>query len=140
VGDSNVEAIRSAVGFVNSGDIESYLGGFHPDCLRWVATIATPFSLDEVGENLRLLGAGFDRLRLVDEALFGGGDLVCARWRLRGTHVADYLGLAATGREIDVEMCEVYQFDHGQVAATWAYGDPGQLFRQIMPAEEGVVP
>lgn len=82
---------------------------------------------------MHLLALGLDRFRLEEEALFGAGDLVCARWRLRGTHTGDYLGIAATGRAIDVETCEVYQFDEGKVVATWTYGDPAQLFRQITP-------
>jgi uncharacterized protein len=126
-----VAAIRSAAQRVNSGDIDGYLSAFEPDCLRWVAAIENPFTLDEVAENMRLLAAGFDGLRLAEEALFGQGDLVCARWRLQGIHTGDYLGLEATGRTIDVETCEIYRFGDGLVAETWTYGDPAQLFRQI---------
>ena len=57
---------------------------------------------------------------------------------LLGTHTGEYLGVAATGRAISVEQCEVYEFDAdvgGRVTNTWSYGDPSALFSQL-----GVVP
>ena len=56
---------------------------------------------------------------------------LCSRWRLRAIHVKDYMDIAPRRREIDAQTCEVYEFGEELVVATWAYGDPGQLFRQI---------
>jgi hypothetical protein len=99
----NVDVVRAAVAALNDGDTAGYLSYFEPSCKRWVAGIVDPLELDVMKENLISLAAAFDPLKLIEEALFGDGDLVCARWRLVGTHVADYLGVAATavsrGRE-----------------------------------------
>ena len=132
-----VEAIRSAVQAVNFGDIDGYLRGFDASCLRWVSAIERPFTLVEVGENLRILACGFDGLRLDEESLFGEGDLVCARWKLQVTHSGDYLVLPPTVREIHLETCDGYRFEAGLVVESWAYGDPGQLFRQISSVVKG---
>jgi predicted ester cyclase len=82
----------------------------------------------------------FSRLRLDEELLISQGAFVCARWRLRGTQTADYVGLTSNGRSIDVAICEVYEIAGGKVVATWAYQDPGQMFRQMASAatSEGV--
>lgn len=75
----SVEAIRSAAKAVNAGDVDGYLRRFAPSCLRWVASVEQPFSLDEVGDNLRQLIAAFAGLRLEEEGLFGTDEFVCAR-------------------------------------------------------------
>lgn len=126
-----VTAIRAAQADINAGDIEAYLRRFEPACTRWVAGIGQSFTLAEVGESMRQLAAAFDPFRLDDEGVFGSDGVVCARWRLRGAHTGDYLGIPPSGREIDVPTCEIYRFDGDLVVATWTYGDPAELFRQI---------
>jgi predicted ester cyclase len=84
-----------------------------------------------VGDSLRELVAVFDPLHLSSDALFGDGDSVCARWRLRGIHRVEYAGIEATNSEIDVEQCEVYKVADGLVVESWVYVDPGELFRQM---------
>jgi len=126
-----VDVIRSAVDAFNSGDIDGYLGFFDPSCRRWIVGFSDPLTLGQVGDSLRELVAAFDPLHLGADALFGDGGHVCARWRLRGTHVVDYAGIAATHREVDVEQCEVYEVAGGLVVESWVYVDPGELFRQM---------
>ena len=126
-----VDVIRSAVSAFNRGDIDAYLGSFDPSCRRWVVGFREPLTLEQVGDSLRELVASFDPLHLSSDALFGDGSSVCARWRLHGTHVVDYAGIAATNGEIDVEQCEVYEVVDGLVVESWVYVDPGELFRQM---------
>ena len=92
-----------------------------------------------MGDSLRELVAAFDPLQLSSDALFDDGGSVCARWRLRGTHVVDYAGIAVTNSEIDVEQCEVYEVVGGLVVESWVYADPGELFRQ-MAAQPARIP
>jgi predicted ester cyclase len=130
-----VEAVRSAVAALNEGSIDGYLGHFDPSAKRWIGGAATPLSLTDIGDNLHRMHAAFEGLHLDEDLLFGDERFVCARWRLRGRHVRDYLGFAATGQSIEFETCEVYEIDAGRVAATWVYGDFNQLVRQISPQE-----
>jgi predicted ester cyclase len=137
---SSADAIRSAVAAMNAGDVDGYITHFAPTCERWVSGLDQPLSLDDVAESLRHLVRAFSRLRLDEELLISQGAFVCARWRLRGTQTADYVGLTSNGRSIDVAICEVYEIAGGKVVATWAYQDPGQMFRQMASAatSEGV--
>jgi predicted ester cyclase len=85
----------------------------------------------EVGANMRQLAAAFEPLRLDERFLMSQSDFVCAQWQLRGTQVADYLGIPSRGGAIDVSVCEVYEVTDGSVAEVWTYQDPGQMFRQM---------
>lgn len=136
-----VDAVRSAVAGLNDGDIDTYLSYFAPSCGRSIIGLGEPITLTltDVGDGLHQLHAAFDDLRLDEELLFGDERFVCARWRMRGRHVNDYLGFSPTGRSIDVETCEVYEIGAEHVVMSWVYGDVlGQLVRQI-GAEDGAV-
>jgi hypothetical protein len=138
VSDSTaVDAVRLAVAALNAGDVDGYLGSFDPSCRRWVVGFAQPLTLGEVGDGLRQLCAAFEGLHLAEDLLFGDERFACARWRMRGLHVNDYLGYAPTRHPIDVETCEVYEIGGDRVVTTWVYGDVlAQLVAQIA-GEEG---
>jgi predicted ester cyclase len=123
--------IRSAVAALNRGDVSGYLRHFGTPSARWVDGIDEAFSLNDVDENLGHLLSAFDGLHLAEELLFGTDRYVCAHWRMTGRHVGEYFGVAPTGREIDVRLCEVYEFDAGRVSTTWTHGDPAVLLGQI---------
>jgi hypothetical protein len=133
-----VDAIRMAVHSLNDGDLDGYLGHFDASCERRVDGFEQPLTLADVEAGLRALDAAFEGLRLDEDLLFGDERFACARWRMRGVQVRDYLGVTPAGRSIDVETCEVYEFADGCVVTSWVYGDLlGQLVRQIAPEGEG---
>jgi len=131
-----VDAIRSAAAALNAGDVDGYLSYFAPSAMRWVSGFEQPLTLEEIGESIRQLFKAFDALHLDEDLLFGTERFVCARWRLRGVHEGEYLGTPPSHRTIDVQNCEVYEFDGERVIATWSYEDPGQIFRQIGAGSE----
>ncbi len=129
----NAEAglVRRAVAALNDGDIEGYLSGFGPDCLRWVGGLGVALTVSDIRENLTQLYAAFEELHLDEDLLFGGDGHVCARWTLRGVHTGDYGGIAPTRREIAVDTCEVYTFTGDKVTECHAYGETMSLFNQL---------
>jgi predicted ester cyclase len=131
--NDDIEAglIRRAVAALNDGDIEGYLSGFAPDCLRWVSGLGVPLTVSDIRENLRQLTSAFDRLHLRDDLLFGADGHVCARWTLTGIHTREYGGIAPTHREIAVETCEVYTFTGEKVTECHVYGETMSLFNQL---------
>jgi predicted ester cyclase len=131
-----VDAVRSAATALNGGDVDAYLAHFDPSSKRWIGGIAEPLTVTDIEDNLQQMHAAFSELHLDEELLFGDDRFVCARWRLRGNHVGEYLGFAPTGQSIDFETCEVYEIDARLVIATWVYGDLNQLIRQLSPQDQ----
>lgn len=122
MGDSAaVDAVRSAAGAFNNDDIDGYLGHFDPSCRRWIAGLAQPLTVTEVGESLRRLRATFGELRLDADGLFGDERFACARWRLYGRSTPE--------PSIDIETCEVYEVSDELIINTWVYGHLGELPR-----------
>lgn len=130
-GNEEEALLRRAVAALNEGDIEGYLSGFVPDCLRWVGGLGIALTVPDIRENLRQLFAAFDELHLDEDLLFGGNGHVCARWTLRGVHTGEYGGIAPTHREVAVDTCEVYTFTGDKVTECYVYGESMSLFNQL---------
>jgi predicted ester cyclase len=126
-----VDLVRRAVAALNAGDIEGYLSGFAPDCLRWVGGLGVALTVPDIRDNLVQLFAAFDQLQLDEDLLFGSDGHVCARWTLRGVHTGEYGGVAPTSRVIAVDTCEVYNFTGDKVTECYVYGESMSLFNQL---------
>jgi predicted ester cyclase len=88
----------------------------------------------------RSLFSAFPDLRLEPEQVLAQGDTVVARWRLIGTHLADFAltgpegplrPVAATNRRIDLPACSVSEVKHGRIVRCWVYRDVATLLRQL---------
>ena len=126
-----VDAVRSAVTALNEGKIDGYLEQFDPSSKRWLVGAATPLSLTDISDNLHQMQAAFAGLHLEEELLFGDERFVCARWRLRGRHVGDYLGFAPTGHSMEVEGVDLWTMRDGRIARYRAFYDMNDVARQL---------
>jgi predicted ester cyclase len=131
VSGSEEDLIRRSVAALNGGDIDGYLAGFSPTCLRWVSGLDTPLRLSDVEANLRQMTEAFDDLHLDEDLLFGGSGHVFARWTLRGIHSGPYGGFAPTHRAIAVQTSELYAVTGSVVTESWVYGEMTSLFNQL---------
>ncbi len=131
MGVTGIETVRAAVDALNRGDVATYESAFAGDCKRWMLGVESPMTAAQVAETLRDLHRAFRDFRLEEELLFGCGDRVVARWRATGIHERAFADIAPTGRSISIETCEIYELAGGRVKATWSYGDPMDLARQL---------
>jgi predicted ester cyclase len=59
------------------------------------------------------------------------GDKVVARWRSRATHQGDYMGIPASGKEVQFTVISFYRIEEGKIAESWSVEDQFGLMRQI---------
>ena len=78
-----------------------------------------------------LLLPGIPDLELPIEDMVAEGEKVLVRLRVRGTHGGDLMGIAATGRKIDIGVLDLFQFRGGRLIEHWASIDNLGLLRQI---------
>ena len=128
---SDEDLIRRSVAAFNRGDVDGYLAGFAPTCVRWVSGLDAPLSKADVAANLRQMNAAFEGLHLSEDLLFGGRGHVFARWTLRGVHTGRYGGIDPTHRAIEVPTSELYAVDGSVVSESWVFGEMTALFDQV---------
>ena len=74
---------------------------------------------------------GFPDVISTVEDLIAEGDKVVARWRSRATHRGDYMGIPASGKEVEFTGISFYRIEGGQIAESWSIEDQFGLMRQI---------
>jgi steroid delta-isomerase-like uncharacterized protein len=95
--------------------------------------------VDEVKDLMRSAWVAFPDLRFTPGPLWldPHEDSMCWAWRMEGTHDGplDPPGFAPTGRRIDVDGIDVWDFEDGRIRRFRAYYDMADVARQL-----GVMP
>ena len=65
------------------------------------------------------------------ELLVAEEDLVAAHQRWRGTHGGEFLGVAATGRQVEFTSTAILRIRDGLIAQAWDEMDAAAILRQL---------
>jgi len=65
------------------------------------------------------------------EQVLADGDLVAARISVRGTHLGEFMGVAATGKPVDVQAADIVSFADGRATAHWGVFDAMAMMQQL---------
>ncbi|MEA2520779.1 MAG: hypothetical protein QOI81_425 [Actinomycetota bacterium] len=70
------------------------------------------------------------------EDVIAEGDRVAVRWTNSGTHIAEFLGIPATGRSFSIHGIDIYRMENGKLAEHWHVVDMyGQMIQLgLLPA------
>jgi steroid delta-isomerase-like uncharacterized protein len=121
---------------LNSHDAERLDALVAPDVV-WLdpALPETARGVDEVKEFMRRSWAAFPDLRFTSGPLWldPHNDSVAWSWRMEGTHQGeiDPPGFAPTGRRIDLDGIDVWDFAEGRIERYRAYYDMALLAQQL---------
>ena len=75
--------------------------------------------------------AGLPDVQLSVEDLIGEKDKVVVRWRARGTHRGEVLGIPATGKAVSLTGIAIYRVSKGKIVERWAEVDLLGLTEQL---------
>jgi len=80
--------------------------------------------------------AAFPRYEMIGEDLIVDGDKVVLRFAWRGTHEGNFMGIAATGRKINVPGIIIYRLakdknNETKIVEHWMHVDSAALMQQL---------
>jgi steroid delta-isomerase-like uncharacterized protein len=75
--------------------------------------------------------SAFPDLRMEAHETVTEGDLVCARITTTGTHRGEFMGIPATGRQIEVETIDMARIRDGQCIEHWGVTDSMTMMQQL---------
>ncbi len=84
-----------------------------------------------VRQYFTLLRRAFPDLRMEPHEMIAEDDLVCARVTITGTHEGDFLGMAPTGKPIEVETIDMLRIRDGQGIEHWGVTDAMTMMHQL---------
>ncbi len=84
-----------------------------------------------VRQLFEMFHAGFSDATFAVDELIAEGDKVSIRGHLTGAHRAEFMGVPASGRTIDVLVFDVFRIDGGKVVEHWGLMDAGTMMAQL---------
>jgi len=73
----------------------------------------------------------FPDIHFTIEDQFAEGEKVVTHWTATGTHKGDFMGIAATGRQITLSGVTITRFAGVKMAENWLYWDRLGLLQQL---------
>jgi steroid delta-isomerase-like uncharacterized protein len=107
----------------------------HPDFFDHTNPPSMQHGIDGHKAIIRLFKAAFPDEKWVIQDMIAEGDKVVARVVCRGTHLGDFFGIPATGKQIEMTGVHILRIADGKIAEHWGNNDDLGLMRQL-----GVVP
>ena len=120
-----------------SGDIEGIVA-FYDEEIVWRNN-----GLDEIYEGkqgvrefLTRLYTAIPDLQFTVDFKIARGDNVSEQWTVRGTHLGPFLGIPATGRQVEIRALSMVTMREGKFLRDEFYWDTGAVMRQmgLMPS------
>ena len=86
---------------------------------------------DELKGLMTAYRTAFPDIRFTVEELVAEGDKVVKRWTIRGTHNGDLMGIAPTGKKVEVTGMTMARFAGGKLVEEWEAADMLSLMQQV---------
>ena len=128
----NAATLRRMYDRLSAGDVDGFGDLVADDFVEHEASPGLEPTKEGVKAFFRMYIAAFPDLRMEPEDVLPSGDKVVARTRGTGTHRGEFMGMAATGRRIDVELIDIMRFrDDGLVQEHWGVFDALKMMQQL---------
>lgn len=129
---ANIDLIRRALSAFNAADLDQCVTLLTEDFAINLAGM--PFQMrgrEAWTSNAEVMQTAFPGIQAEIDDIFGAEDRVAVRLTFRGTHRGEFLGIAATGRDVVFMSLELYRVVDGQLAEEWISSDLTTLMRQL---------
>jgi len=128
--------LRRMFDSINSGDVDGFGHQLAEDFVEHEVTPSQDSTKAGTKGLFKMMMAAFPDLRFDAEDVMSIGDKVVARARVTGTNTRTFMGMAPTGKGVNVQAIDILRFgDDGLVHEHWGVMDMMSMMQQL-----GVVP
>ena len=125
-------AMKRLYDLINAGDIDGFGELLAEDFVEHEAMPGLEPSKEGVKQLFHMYRAAFPDLRMEAQDVLVSGDKAVARVRATGTHQGEFLGMAATGKSVDVQLIDITRFgDDGLAREHWGVFDALAMLQQL---------
>ena len=112
---------------------------FAPDFVEHEEIPGIDLGRDGVRQATQMFHAAFPDLHVVIQDVLADGDKVVMREQWTGTHQGDFIGLPATGKQVDFSVIDIVRLAEGKLVEHWAVTDMLALLTQLgaIPEPDG---
>jgi steroid delta-isomerase-like uncharacterized protein len=87
--------------------------------------------IEAVKQIVTMVHMAFPDIHYSLDDLIAEGDKVVFRWTIRGTHKGGFLGVAATGKQVEASGTSTCRFAGGRIVEGWANWDAFGMMQQL---------
>lgn len=125
-------AMKHMYDLINAGDIDGFGELLAEDFVEHEEMPGLEPSKDGVKQLFHMYRAAFPDLRMEVQDVLVSADKAVARVRATGTHQGEFLGMAATGKSVDVQLIDITRFgDDGLAREHWGVFDALAMMQQL---------
>ena len=125
-------SIRRLYDLITAGDIDGFGRQLADDFAEREELPGIPPTKAGVIQYFQMFTVAFPDLRMVPEDVIASGDKAVARVRVTGTHQGPFMGMAATGKRVDVWLIDIIRFgDDGLAREHWGVVDQLTMLQQL---------
>jgi steroid delta-isomerase-like uncharacterized protein len=117
---------------INAGDVDRFSEHLADDFVEHEQTPGLAPTKAGVKDFFKMQLAAFPDLRMEVEDVFASGAKVVARVRYTGTNRGGFMGMPATGKNVDVQLIDMFLFgDDGRAREHWGVIDALAMMQQL---------
>jgi steroid delta-isomerase-like uncharacterized protein len=133
--EANIDLVRRGFAAMNAADLDACADLLTDDFAINIAGMPFPMhGRDAWRGNAKVMQEAFPGVQAQIDDIFSAGDRVAVRLTMRGRHQGEFLGVPATGREVEYTSIEIYRVAGGKLAEEWISSDLASLMRQLTEA------
>jgi steroid delta-isomerase-like uncharacterized protein len=128
----HASTMRRLYELLSAGDIDGFGDLVAEDFVEHEETPGLEPTKEGVKQFFRMYRAAFPDLRMEAQDILVSGDKVVARVRGTGTHQGEFMGMPATGKNVDVQLIDIIRFgDDGLAREHWGVFDALAMMQQL---------
>ena len=125
--------IRRMYELISAGDIDGFADLVADDFVEHEEALpGMEPTKDGLKQLFRVLRAAFPDLRMDAQDVIVSGDKAVARVSATGTHGGEFMGMPASGRNVDVQLIDIIRFgEDGLAREHWGIFDQMTMMQQL---------
>jgi steroid delta-isomerase-like uncharacterized protein len=130
--------VRRFYELISAGDLDGFGTLLADDFVEHEETPGLTPTKDGVLQFFRMYLAAFPDLQMEPQDVLVDGDKVVARVRAMGTHQGEFMGMAPTGKRVEVQLIDIIRLsDDGLAHEHWGVVDMLAMLQQLGVAPAG---
>jgi predicted ester cyclase len=128
----NKQVVRRFVDeYQSAGDERSFAELLHPDVVDRSRPPGVAAGAEGVRQQFDAFRAAFPDFEATIHDQIAEGDKVVTRKVFRGTHEGELMGIAPTGRAVEIEVIDIVRVQDGRIVEHWNVVDRLGLLQQL---------
>lgn len=133
--EENKELVRRAYDAMKAGDTAFLREVMADNFVEHEEMPGIEPTKEGVLQYFETMRSAFSNFAMVIDDLAAEGDKVFVRARMTGTHQGEFMGIPATGKQIDVPTADFLRIENGKAVEHWGVTDTGAMLMQLGVAE-----